>query len=341
MPDMHCAGCIASIERALAKKPGVAAARANLTSHRVGVDFDPHASSPDAILDAIEGLGYSARPFDAATLANADKDETGAALLRSMAVAGFAAANVMLLSVSVWAGADDATRDLFHWISALIALPAIVYAGQPFFRSAVRALTARTLNMDVPISLAVILAAGMSLFETATHGEHAWFDAAIGLLFFLLVGRYLDHRMRGVARSAAARLLALSARSAMRLEPDGTAIHVPVGEIAPGDRVCIAVGERVPVDATILEGASDIDKSLLTGETAPQPVAAGGRVFAGTLNLTGPLLVQVTAKSADFLLADIARLMEAAERGGKTAASSASPTAPRPSTHRRCTSSPR
>lgn len=316
VPDMHCAGCIASIERALGKQPGVATARANLTSRRVGIDFDMAAASPDAMLEAIEGLGYSARPFDAAALAAADKDDVGATLLRSMAVAGFAAGNIMLLSVSVWAGADAATRDLFHWISALIALPAIVYAGQPFFRSAGRALKARNLNMDVPISLAVVLAAGMSLYETATHGAHAWFDASVGLLFFLLVGRYLDHRMRGVARSAAARLLALSARSAMRVESDGTAIHVPVDEIAPGDQVRVAAGERVPVDATILEGASDIDKSLLTGEAEPESVAVGAPVFAGTLNLTGPLMVQVTAKSGDTLLADIARLMEAAERSG-------------------------
>ncbi len=316
VPDMHCGGCIAAIERSLAKQPGVAAARANLTSHRVGVDFDTGAGSPDALLEAIERLGYSARPFDAAALAAADNDETGKSLLRSMAVAGFAAANIMLLSVSVWSGASDATRDLFHWISALIALPAIVYAGQPFFRTAWRALKGRSLNMDVPISLAVILAAGMSLFETATHGTDAWFDASVGLLFFLLVGRYLDHRMRGVARSAAARLLALSARSAMRVEADGTAIHVPVGEIAPGDRVRVAAGERVPVDATIVEGESDVDKSLLTGETDPERVVMGERVFAGTLNLTGPLLVDVTAKSTDSLLADIARLMESAERSG-------------------------
>ena len=316
VPDMHCAGCISAIERSLAKQAGVAAARANLTSRRVGIDFDPRAGSPDAMLGAIEALGYSARPFDADALAAADSDETGKGLLRAMAVAGFAAGNIMLLSVSVWSGADAATRDLFHWISALIALPAIVYAGQPFFRSAARALKGRALNMDVPISLAVILAAAMSLFETATHGEHAWFDASVGLLFFLLVGRYLDHRMRGVARSAAARLLSLSARSAMRVEADGTALHVPVGEIAPGDRVRVAVGERVPVDATVLEGTSDVDRSMLTGETDPEPVAIGARVFAGTLNLTGPLLVEVTAKSGDTLLADIARLMDAAERGG-------------------------
>ena len=106
------------------------------------------------MLSAIEGLGYSARPFDAAVLDAAGSDKTAKELIRAVAVAGFAAGNIMLLSVSVWSGASDATRDLFHWISALIALPAIAYAGRPFFRSAWRALSARSLNMDVPISLA-------------------------------------------------------------------------------------------------------------------------------------------------------------------------------------------
>ncbi len=315
VPEMHCAACLSGIEHALSALPGVVQARANLTGHRVGVSFNPEAGEPDAMLAAIEGLGYTARPYDAAALASADKDEAGVELLRSLAVAGFAAANVMLLSVSVWSGADAATRDLFHWLSALIALPAIVYAGRPFFRSALRALSARSLNMDVPIAIGVTLAAAMSLYETATSGPHAYFDAAISLLFFLLVGRYLDHRMRDVARSAAARLMSLSARSAMRIEADGTGVHVPISEIAAGDRVRAAVGERIPVDGRIESGTSDIDHSLLTGEPEPEAVRAGEQVFAGTLNLTGPLVVEVTAKAADTLLADIVRLMEAAERG--------------------------
>jgi Cu2+-exporting ATPase len=314
VPDMHCASCLWRIEHALLALAGVTGARANLTSRRVAVELQADAADPEAVLSAIEALGYAARPFDAAAFDAAEGDTAGKELVRAMAVAGFAAGNIMLLSVSVWSGADAATRDLFHWISALIALPAIIYAGRPFFRSAFRALKARALNMDVPISLGVILAAGMSLFETATHGEHAWFDASVSLLFFLLVGRFLDHRMRDVARSAAAKLMSLSARSALRLGPDGTAKHVPIAQIVPGDRVQVAAGERLPVDGTVLEGASDIDLSMLTGESQPRSVATGGRVFAGTLNLTGPLTVGVMRRSADTLLAEIVRLMEAAER---------------------------
>jgi Cu2+-exporting ATPase len=314
VPGMHCAACLTGIEGALRRLPGVSLARANLTSHRVGVTFEASRGEPDDMLAAIEGLGYSARPFDMAALD--PKDEVGPELLRALAVAGFAAGNVMLLSVSVWSGADAATRDLFHWISALIALPAIVYAGRPFFRSALRALSAGQLNMDVPIAIGVSLAAAMSLYETASGGAHAYFDAAVTLLFFLLAGRYLDHRMRAVARSAASRLMSLSVRSVVRIETDGAAVNVPTREVVPGDRIIVAVGERVALDGIVQQGASDIDRSMLTGEAETETVAAGSKVFAGTLNLTGPLTIAVTARQQDTLLAEIGRLMEAAERGG-------------------------
>lgn len=313
VPEMHCAACIGKIEDGLAALPGVNRARANLTSHRVGIDFDPAAGDPDAMLAAIEQAGYTARPFDALAFDAANSDPVGGDLVRCMAVAGFAAGNIMLLSVSVWSGASDATRELFHWLSALIALPAIAYAGRPFFRSALRSIAGGSLNMDVPITIGVLLAAAMSLYETATGGEHAYFDAAVSLLFFLLVGRFLDYRMRDVARAAAAKLTSLSARSALRLAADGSAALVPMADIVPGDTVRIAAGERVPVDGVVVAGASDVDKSMLTGEAEPEPLREGGRAFAGTLNLTGPLTVSVTARSRDTLLAEIVRLMEAAE----------------------------
>ena len=254
VPEMHCAACIGRIEDGLNALPGVTRARANLTSHRVGIDFDAAAGDPDAMLAAIEGAGYSARPFDASAFDAASRDAVGGDLVRCLAVAGFAAGNIMLLSVSVWSGASDATRELFHWLSALIALPAIAYAGRPFFRSALRSISAGALNMDVPISIGVLLAAAMSLYETATGGEHAYFDAAVSLLFFLLVGRFLDYRMRDVARSAAAKLMSLSARSAMRIAPDGSVALVPIADIVPGDTVQVAAGERIPVDGIVTAG---------------------------------------------------------------------------------------
>ncbi len=315
VPGIHCAGCLGRIEGGLGRAEGIVSARVNLSLRRVRVVFDPAVTSVAAILDRLAALGYEARPYDAAAMAGIDRDSVGRDLLARLAVSGFAAMNVMLLSVSVWSGAEAATRDLMHWISALIALPAVAFAGVPFFRSAAAALRARRLNMDVPISLAIVLASASSLYETAHHGEHAYFDAALGLTFFLLIGRYLDHRTRAVARSAAAELTALSARAATLISADGARETVAIENLAPGALVEVAPGERVPADGRIEAGTSDLDRSMVTGESTPEPAGPGALVHAGTLNLSGPLRVRVTAAGEATLLAEIARMIESAERG--------------------------
>ena len=196
-------------------------------------------------------------------------------LLRALAISGFAAGNIMLLSVSVWSGADAATRDLFHWISALIAIPALAFAGRIYFRSAWSALRHGRMNMDVPISLGVSLAFALSIYETATHGEHAYFDAGVTLLFFLLIGRTLDHVMREKARDAVSGLARLGSRGAMVLQADGSRSFMPVADIRKGMTVLLSAGERVPVDAVVLRGTSEIDTSLATGESLPRTVVRG------------------------------------------------------------------
>lgn len=316
--NVHCAGCISKIEGAVKKLPGVEQARLNMTTRRLAVDFRDGAVDAEAITATVSGLGYSAAPFRAAAI-----EDPGAAeerkLLLAMAVAGFAAGNVMLLSVSIWAGTagdmGSATRDLFHWISALIALPAVAFSGRPFFSSAWRALRGRSMNMDVPISLAVILASAVSLYETVGGGVHAYFDAAVTLLFFLLIGRYLDVRARTLARSAASRLMSMAGDTARVISDDGLERVMPIAQVSPGMRVAVAPGEKVPLDGVVSFGASDIDASVLTGEATPEGVGAGSPVYAGTLNLTGPLTVLVNKAAGDTLLADIVRLMETAEQG--------------------------
>ena len=312
-PDVHCGACLATIESALPRAPGVDSARVNLSLRRVTVEFDPARTDADGVVAALGRIGYAARPFDADAMRDVDRDAEGRDLLARLAVAGFASMNVMLLSVSVWSGAEAATRDLLHWVSALIAIPAVGFSGMVFFRSAARALAARRPNMDVPISLALLLAVGVSIFETAHSGRHAYFDAAVMLCFFLLIGRYLDHRTRRVARQAAAELGGLMAHSATLLSPDGARRVVAVEDLRPGDRVEIAAGERAPCDGVVAEGRSDLDRSMLTGETAPEAAAPGTEVHAGVLNLSGPLIVEATAVGDDTVLAGIARMIEAAE----------------------------
>ncbi len=315
VPDIHCSACISRIERGLARMPGVDSARVNLSLRRVAVVFRDGGASVAGIMDQLTDFGYPAKPFDAEAVDALRKDPVGRELLASMAVSGFAAANIMLFSVSIWSGAEDSTRDLLHWMSALIALPAVGFAGRPFFRSAFRALSAARLNMDVPISLAVLLAVGVSIYETAQGGAHAYFDASVTLLFFLLIGRYLDHRARGMARGAAAELTALRARAATRIGPDGVRTAVAIEELQPGDLVEVAAGERIPADGEIEEGRTDLDRSMVTGESAPEAAGPGDTAHAGMLNLTGPFRLRVSAAAEDTLLADISRMISAAETG--------------------------
>jgi Cu2+-exporting ATPase len=309
-----CGACIGRIENAVKSLPGVTEARLNFTNRRLHVAWAEGAVEPAQILAALEASGYHGHPF---VPLRAEQEEAAEArrLTRCMAVAGFAAMNIMLLSVSVWSGnvtdITPETRDFFHWASALIALPAAAYAGRPFFASAWRALKSRALNMDVPISLGVILALGMSLLETANHAEHAYFDSAIMLLFFLLVGRTLDHAMRRKTRAIAGNLAALKADTARRFAGDEL-VSVPVAALQAGDRLLVKPGERVPADGTVLSGTSEIDESLITGETARRKVASGATIYAGSMNYSGALTLKVTAAGGAALIDEIEKLLDKA-----------------------------
>jgi Cu2+-exporting ATPase len=310
-----CAGCIRKIETGLKQLPGVVDARLNFTNRRLAVDWRPDELEASTVVEALERIGYHAHPFELQRV-ESDEAKTARKLLMALGVAGFAAMNIMLLSVSVWSGnvsdMTQETRDFFHWLSALIALPAAAYAGQPFFRSAWRALRTRTLNMDVPISLGVLLALGMSLYETATHAPHAYFDSAVMLLFFLLCGRYLEHAMRQRTRAVAGNLAALKAEVAHRFDDGGEVVMVPVAALKPGDRLLVRPGERVPADGTVISGSSDIDESLVTGETMPRKVTAGGTIYTGSLNHSGALTMRVTAAGEGTLIDEVERLLEKA-----------------------------
>jgi len=309
-----CGACIDRIENAVKSLPGVREARLNYTNRRLHVAWADGAVQPAQILKVLEASGYHGHPF---VPLRAEKDEAAEArrLTRCLAVAGFAAMNVMLLSVSVWSGnvtdITPETRDFFHWASALIALPAAAYAGRPFFARAWRALRSRALNMDVPISLGVILALGMSLVETANHAKHAYFDSAIMLLFFLLVGRALDHAMRRKTRAVAGNLAALKGQSAHRFA-GGELTSVPVAALQGGDRILVKPGERVPADGTILGGNSEIDESLITGETVRRKVASGATVYAGSVNYSGALTLKVAVAGGASLIDEIEKLLEKA-----------------------------
>ncbi|MCU0801479.1 MAG: cadmium-translocating P-type ATPase [Rhodobacteraceae bacterium] len=316
LPLAHCAACISTVEAALQAVPGVRTARVNLTQKRASIEAAADVT-PAQLIAVLAVQGHEAHELDPGLLSTTETDRQGHELLMRLGVAFFAMMNIMLLSVAVWSGASDATRDLFHWISATIALPTVIFAGQPFFRSAWASLRAGRLGMDVPISLALILASTISVFETWMSGHHAYFDAAVMLAFFLLLGRYLDHRTRAIARSAAEELAALEVPRATVLLADGHEEERAITAITVGDTVLVRPGGRMPVDGVVINGASEVDRSLLTGESLPVQAGIGTVVSAGEVNLTGPLTLRVTAAGKDSSLHRMADLVAVAE-GAKT-----------------------
>jgi Cu2+-exporting ATPase len=315
VPSARCAACLGKIERGVAALPGVESARLNLTSHKLSVTFRGAGADAAGVVRTLDRLGYAASPYDPGQ-ARVAHDREGRRLILAMAVAGFAVMNTMMFSVPLWAGIQGqelglAARSLMMWLSGAVATPCALFAGMPFFQSAWRSLRVGRANMDVPISLGVLLTLGISISETLQRGRDAYFDAAVSLLFLLLIGRWLDHQLRQRARSAAEDLMALQAAPATVLDAAGHQMSRPVCEVMAGDIVLVRAGERTPVDATVQSGTSELDNSLLTGETAPVHVRPGSIVRAGALNLGGVLRLRALAAAEDSALAGIARLVEA------------------------------
>ncbi|WP_137934714.1 heavy metal translocating P-type ATPase [Mesorhizobium comanense] len=312
VPGIHCGACITAVEKTLSALEGVTSARVNLSTRRVVVRWRTVRDVVPDMVGALERIGYPAH------LHSFEADRTDprlSRLLKALALSGFCAMNIMLLSVSVWLGADEGTRQAFHIISAMLALPAILYSGGIFYASAWRALRHGRTNMDVPISIGVTLAFGLSLYDTVQGAEHAYFDAATTLVFFLLIGRTLDHLMRERARSAVAGLARLVPAGATLIETDGTRRYMPLAEIEPGALLFVAPGDRIPLDGVVVTGCSDLDRSLVSGESVSSPATPGSEVHAGIMNLTGPLTVRTTARAENSFLAEMVRLMEVAEGG--------------------------
>ncbi|MFM5908359.1 MAG: heavy metal translocating P-type ATPase, partial [Novosphingobium sp.] len=308
VPGMHCAGCMAKVEGSLGAIDGVEAARVNLTARQVRVSHSTAIDTP-RLVAALSAAGFNSQPREADL---APPPSAARALFAPLGVAAFAAMNVMQLSVGIWSGADGATREMFHWLSALVGVPAIAYSGMPFFRSAWGAVRHWRTNMDVPITIGVTLATALSLYETAVGGHHAWFDGVLMLLFFLLAGRTLDAMMRDRARAGVDALMRQAAPGAVVVGRSGTVEWLASRDLVPGMVMRVAAGERLAADGIIVAGSSRFDRSLLTGESAPVAALQGEEVLAGTLNLDAPIDVKVSRTGQGTALSEIARLMEAA-----------------------------
>lgn len=310
--DMHCAACIRKLETGFDAVAGIQSVRANLSLKRLSLVWDKQLISPEEIENMIQSFGFSANPYDLSALSD-KQDKQSKQLLLALGVAGFSAMNIMLLSVSVWSGTDIETTHLFHLISGVIAVPAVFFAGQPFFKAAFSALKVGRLNMEVPISLAVLLTLGMSVFESLNGGDEAYFDAAVSLLFFLLIGRYLDHLMRRRARVAVDQLSNIAAKGATVRDSAGRLTYHTLDAIKPKDHIIVKPGERIPLDCRLLSDRALLDRSLVTGECVPAYLEVGEEIEAGTLNLEYTVELEVLRSEDKSFVAEIVRLMEAAE----------------------------
>lgn len=312
---LTCGACIWLVEQALAAEPDVLRARASLSSRRLCIAWRGDAARARDLAGLVARLGFRVAPWSPACL-RATEDAEGRVLVRALGIAAFGAMNVMLVSVAVWVGTDmdPATRHMMHWLAALIGLPTVLVAGLPFYRSAWSAMRAGRVNMDLAISIGVLMTTLMSLSETLRNGDYTWFDGATSLLALLLAGRVLDRAMRRRARQAVAELLALQdGHVALRL-PDGTTRQVPAEKVQAGNLVLIAAGERLRLDGAA-EEAVLLDTSATTGESMPRAMPPGEVLPAGAVNMGQPFVMVVASAARDGSLAQLARLLERAEQG--------------------------
>ncbi len=311
---IHCAACVWLIERSLGQLPGVLSAAVNLSGKRLHLRWDNQQIRLSQILAHLARIGYAAVPYDP-ELAEGRIQRQNRRLLFRMAFAGFAMMNLMWISIALYAGADRGEfRQMFHWIGFGLATPTLFYAGWPFLAGAWAGLRRLHLSMDLPIAIGALTTYGYSLYVTVTQSAvgEVYYDTVVNFLFVILVGRYLEAISKRQAVSATQRLLDLQPRGATVLR-DGEEALLPIRAVQPGDTVLIRPGDHIPVDGEVLDGRSQVDESLLSGESRPQAKAAGDKVSAGTVNLDSPLTVRVQGTLRNTALGRIIRLVEEAQ----------------------------
>ena len=297
LEDLHCAACVWLVEATSRCVPGVVELRVDLGRGRTDVTWDPTAVSLSAIARHLDRLGHVPHPYRGLDL-DARRRREDRALLIKLGIAGAAAGNLMLLAIALYAGLFGAMHAadtaFFRWASMVVAVPALGFAATPMFRTALGALRARRLHLDLPLSIGILAGLGWGAANVIRGTGEIYFDSLAMLVFLLLVARWIVLRHQRRASSAAELLIALTPTRARRQHGDAIE-EVPIAAIASGDVVHVRASETIPVDGTVVHGSSLVDVGLLTGESRPVDVATGSQVHAGTVNLTAPIAVQATA----------------------------------------------
>jgi Cu2+-exporting ATPase len=312
---IRCASCVWLIERYLGGRPGVLSTRVNFATGKARVSWDPSETGIGDVVLAIRALGYTPYPPESLPVGDALRRETSDLLLR-FGTAAFLSMQVMLFTAGLYAGhfqgIDARYAHIFRWLCFLLSTPVVFYSGAPFLLGALRGARHGAFGMDALVFLGAFSAYGYSTASLFLGGE-VYFDTATMILTLILLGRYIEAGAKARAAEGISRLVRLAPVMARKSDPDGGTADVPVASLSPGDLVEIVPGERMPVDGNVVEGGSEADEALLSGESAPVPKTAGDPVVAGSLNGTGRLLVRVARTGADTVLSRIVQAVEEAQ----------------------------
>ena len=311
-----CAACGWLIEKHLRALPGVIETSLNLSNHRLHLRWDTEQLTLSELLKTIRYIGYAAHPWQPDTVSLQMQADNRRAL-RKLGVAGLLWMQVMMASMATWPefniDLSEAMDRLLRWVSLILTTPIVFYCSSEFFYGALRDLRTRHLTMDVSVSLAIAGAYAAGIWSTLTGQGDLHFDAAGMFALFLLSGRYLERRARERTSAATTQLVNLLPASCLRLTTDGYSERILLSELALGEHLLVPPGSLIPADGRILSGYSSIDESLLTGEYLPLSKQPGDTVVAGTLNVEGPLTIEVQALGEQTRLSAIVRLLERAQ----------------------------
>ncbi len=317
---IHCPACVWLIEHTLRKHPAITYAEVSYTRHKLRLRWKPEDIKLSEAILIIGSIGYSAVPYEEDKEQQASKQHRQDLLFR-MAFAGFIFANVMTAAVCLYGGdffgIQEKWRAVFQWYSMVLTFAGITYSGLSFFTSAWQAIKNRRLNMDVPISIGITVSFIWSCIITISPGQglegHVYFDSICMFVFLILVGRFLESSAREKAGSTTRHLLALLPRSARRLNQDGEEQLVPLRIIQAGDLLRIKPGDRIPVDGEVIEGDSEVDEAIISGESRPVRKQAGSQLIGGTLNISGQMKIKAIHLGHESVLSQIVEMVEQAQ----------------------------
>jgi Cu+-exporting ATPase len=318
---MTCASCVAHVEKALKRVPGTQSAQVNLALGNARVRFDPSKTDPTKLADAVEHSGYHAQvPDPSISAANAEEQR-----LHHQHEHGRSWQFRWMVGLALWLPIEILHWTHLHhapwfpWLALITSTIAITYVGSAFYKSAFSALRHRTSNMDTLIAMGASVAYLYSLIAFFGHLAGLWnlpalyFNEATGLLTLISLGHWLEARARDRAGSAIRELLNLAPAVAFRLDNQNQPQEVPVAQVQKGDRLLVRPGDRIPVDGIVLEGDSEVDESMLSGEPLPAHKTSGDEAIAGTTNQNGRLTIKATKVGAETALAQIVQLVESAQ----------------------------